>query len=181
MDDHSVELDEETEFYCTLLMFTNVTNTAEIREKLIAGKLQCCIVKVALVTDAFQVIVAANKAALNAKRNQLITKNIYTEVLFTMSMSKNISRSLIEFGISDSDKDILVLLIYKLDEKEAVMKEILKSIKGEKVSISRLQEFTDANLVKKTYKINDEELQNSSLLDAVVSKISCKEFISSKN
>lgn len=179
MDDYSVELDQETGFHCTLHLFTNVTNTSDIREKLVAGKLHCCVAKVSLITDAFQAVVAANKAALNAKRNRLITKTIYTEVLFYLSMSKNISRSLVEFGISDSDRNILMILIHKLEE-QAMLEEILESIKGERISISRLQEFTDVDLVKKTYKIDKDELCVSNLADAVVSRISCKEFMVSR-
>lgn len=177
MDDHSVELDQETGLHCTLHLFTNVTNTSEIREKLVAGKLDCCVVKPSLIIDTFQLVVAANKATLNAKRNRLITKTVYTEVLFYLSMSKNISRSLTEFGISDSDKNILVILIHKLGEEQAILEEVLRSVKGERIPISRLQEFTNVNLVRKTYKIDEGELQVSSLANAIVSRISCKEFI----
>lgn len=177
MDDYSVELDPETGLYCTLRLFADVANTSEIREKLIAGKLRCCVAKASLVTDAFQAVVAANKAALSATRNRLITKTVYTEVLFHLSMSKNISRSLSEFGIGDSDRTILVILVHKPGEEQAVLEEILESVKGERIPISRLHEFTDVNLVKKTYKIDEDELRVSSLADAVVSRISCKEFI----
>lgn len=176
MDDYSIELDQETGLYCTLHLFADVANASEIREKLVTGKLRCCMAKVSLMTDAFQAVVAANKAALNAKRSRLITKTVYTEILFYLSISKNISRSLAEFGISDSDRNILVILIHELGEEQAML-EILESIKGERISLSRLQEFTDVNLVKKTYKIDDGELHVSSLTDAVVSRISCKEFI----
>lgn len=177
MDDYSIELDEETGFHCTLHLFIDVANTSEIREKLVAGKLRCCVAKASLVTDVFQAVVAANKAALNAKRNRLVTKTVYTEVLFYLSISKNISRSLTEFGIHDNDKNILVILIHKLGEEQAMLEEVLGSIKGERISISRLQEFTDVNLVKKTYKIDEDELQVSSLADAVVSRISCKDIM----
>lgn len=180
MDDYSTELDQETGLHCTLRLFTDVANTPEIREKLVAGKLRCCVARVSLITDAFQAVVAANKAALGAKRNQLITKTVHTEVLFYLSMSKNISRSLTEFGINDSDRNILVILIHKLGEEQAVLEEILESVKGKRTPISRLQEFTDVNLVKKTYKIDEDELRVSNLTDAVVSRICCKEFMTSK-
>lgn len=180
MDDYSVELDQETGLHCTLHLFTDVANTSEIREKLVAGKLCCCVARVSLITDAFQTVVAANKAALSAKRNQLITKTMYTEVLFYLSVSKNISRSLTEFGINNSDRNILVILIHKLGEERAMLKEILESVEGKKIPIPRLQEFTDVNLVKKTYKIDEDELRVSSLTDAIISRISCKEFMTSK-
>ncbi|KAL6262261.1 EKC/KEOPS complex subunit TPRKB-like [Pogonomyrmex barbatus] len=177
MDDYSIELDQETGFHCSLHLFTNIVNTSEIREKLIAGKLRCCMAKASLITDVFQIVVAANKAALNAHRDRLITKTVYTEILFCLSMSKNISRSLIEFGISDNDKDILVILLHKPSEEQAMLEEILTSVKGKKVPISKIQEFTNVDLVKKTYKIDKDELRASSLTDAVVSRISCKDFM----
>lgn len=177
MDNYRVELDRDTGLYCTLHLFTNVTNVSEIREKVVAGQLRCCVVKASLVIDAFQAVVAANKGALNAKHNRLITKTIYTEVLFYLSTSKKISRALTEFGINDSNKDILVILIHELGEEQSLSEEVLGSIKGERVPISRIQEFADVNLIKKTYKINEDELHVSSLINAIVSRISCKDIM----
>ncbi|XP_012233804.1 EKC/KEOPS complex subunit TPRKB-like [Linepithema humile] len=179
MDNYCVELDQETGLHCTLLLFTNVTNISKVREKIIIGKLHCCVVKASLISDAFQAVVAANKAAVNAKQNRLITRTVYTEILYCLSMSKNISRSLTDYGISNSDKNILVILIHKLDEEQPIL-EVLGSIKGERIPISRIQEFTDVNLIKKTYKIDEDELCVSSLTDAIVSRISSKEFMSIK-
>ncbi|XP_012539100.1 EKC/KEOPS complex subunit TPRKB-like [Monomorium pharaonis] len=180
MDDCSVELDQETGLYCTLRLFTGVTNTPEIREKLVAGQLRCCMMKASLVVDALQAVVAANKAALSAKRGQLITRTVYTEILFYLSMSKNISRSLAEFGIGTNDRNILAILIHKPGEELSMLEEVSSNIEGESIPISRLQKFTDVNLIRKTYKIDEDELRISSLTDAVVSRISCKEFVLSK-
>lgn len=177
VEDYSIKLDSETQLYCTLYLFAGVTNIAEIREKVVAGKLCCCVTKASLMVDALQAIVAVNKATLNAKRNRLTTKSVYTEVLFCLSMSKNISRSLNKFGISDKDKNIVVILIHKLDEKQTILTDILNSIMGERIPVSRIQEFTDINLVKRTYKIDEDELRISDLTDAVVSRISCKDFM----
>lgn len=177
MGDHTIELDPETQLYCTLYLFTNVTNITEIREKVMTGKLHCCVTKASLIVNTIQAVVAINKASLNAKRNRLTTKSIYTEILFCLSTSKNISRSLNEFGINNNDKNIIVMLIHNLDEKQTVFEDILGSIKGERVSVSKIQEFTDVNLLKKIYKIKEDELRVSNLTDAVVSRISCKDFM----
>lgn len=177
MDNCRVELDRETGLYCSLYLFTDVTNITEIREKVVSGKLRCCVVKASLIIDPFQTVVAANKVALNAKQNRLITKTMYTEILFYLSISKKISRALTEFGIDDSDKNILVILIHELDEEQCMSEEVLGSIEGERVPISRMQEFADMNLVIKTYKIDKDELRVSSLLNAIVSRISSKEFM----
>lgn len=177
MEDYTIELDPETQLYCTLYLFIDVTNVPEIREKIVGGKLHCCVAKASLMVDALQAVIAVNKAALNAKRNCMTTKHVYTEILFCLSLSKNISRSLNEFGISDSDRNIVVILIHKRDEKQAVSADILNSIKGERIPVSRIREFTDIDLVKKTYKINEDELHISNVTDAIVSRISCKDFM----
>ncbi|XP_017878959.1 EKC/KEOPS complex subunit TPRKB-like [Ceratina calcarata] len=179
MDAYTILLDNETEMCCTLLLFKDVENSDEIRRKVMNGELTCSVVKAALVADPLQAIVAANKAAVNAKVNQLTTKSIYTEVLFNLSISKNISRALKEFGINDNDKNILIVLIHEKNEK-LMEKMIVDSIKGERVSISKLSEFTDYELIKKVYKIEKDELNVSSLTNSVVSRISCKDFISVK-
>ncbi|XP_076397262.1 EKC/KEOPS complex subunit TPRKB [Megachile rotundata] len=176
MNDYTVALDTETELFCTLYLFINVQNSNEVCKKVISGELSCTIMKASLIVDPFQVLISANKAAINAKTNQLTTKNVHTEILFNLSMSKNISRSLTEFGISDSDKNILIAIVHKANEKPTpdIFEE---AIKGERISISKLPQYTNVELVKKTYKIDKEELSVSNLINSVVSRISSKDFI----
>ncbi|RLU22405.1 hypothetical protein DMN91_004683 [Ooceraea biroi] len=174
--DHCVELDRGTGLCCTVHLLADVANTPEIRRKIVTGEFRCCAVKASLVIDALQVVVAANKAALNAKQNRLTTRTVYTEVLFSLSPSKNISRSLTDFGIGDSDRNVLLIFLHKPDEQQA-MSEVLAGVGGEKMPVSSVRDFADANLVRKTYKIDQDELRVSNLTDAVVSRISCKELM----
>ncbi|XP_003698124.1 EKC/KEOPS complex subunit TPRKB-like [Apis florea] len=180
MDDYIVSLDPETEMFCTLYLFENVQNSNEIRRKVMNNELSCSVIKASLIVDPFQIIIAANKTAINAKMNQITTKNIYTELLFNLSTSKNISRTLIEFGISDNDKNILIVLLCKENDKKLMSETIMNVVKGKKISISRLSEFTDFDLIKKIYKIEEDELNVSNLIDSIVSRISCKDFMSLK-
>lgn len=180
MDDYTVSLDPETEMFCTLYLFENVQNSNEIRRKVMNNELSCSVIKASLIVDPFQIIIAANKTAINAKMNQITTKNIYTELLFNLSTSKNISRTLIEFGISDNDKNILIVLLCKENDKKLISETIMNVVKGKKISISRLSEFTDFDLIKKIYKIEEDELNVSNLIDSIVSRISCKDFMSLK-
>ncbi|XP_076243198.1 EKC/KEOPS complex subunit TPRKB [Calliopsis andreniformis] len=177
MDTYTEPLDSETEMFCTLYLFTNVQNSDEIHGKLINGELCCTIIKASLIADTFHVLVAANKAAINAKMNQLVTRSIYTEVLFNLSISKNITHSLKEFGINNNDKNILVVLIHKKNDEKLMSKLLTDNIKGDNISVSRLSEFTDHELIKKVYKIDKNELAVSNLTKSVVSRISCKDFI----
>ncbi|KYN35589.1 TP53RK-binding protein [Trachymyrmex septentrionalis] len=181
MIDETVELDPVTGLYCTMSLFTNVTNTAELHEKLITEKLDCCMINVATIVDTFQVVVATNKAALNATRNQLVTKNINTEVLFSMSLSDSITCALNEFGISDDVKNLLMIVIHKEGKEKAMLEKISESVKGDKVSISNLKKFTDQNHVKEIYAITTIEQRNSNILDIIVSKISGSTLFPPKN
>lgn len=176
MDDYSVELDPETGLRCALYLFADVANVAEVRRKVVSGELRCCVTKASLVVDALQVAVAANRAALNAHHGRLTTRSVYTEILYCLSMSKNISRSLSEFGVGDDDRHVLVVLLRKPGEEAASADVVLECVKGERRPVSRIREYTDVNRVRRCYKIDEDELRVTSLVDAVVSRISCKEF-----
>ena len=62
-----------------------------------------------------------------------------------------------------------------LDTKQ--IEDVKKSVKGDLLDISQLSELTDSDEIKKVYKIKDAELLVGTLLDAVVNRISCKEFV----
>ncbi|XP_050470954.1 EKC/KEOPS complex subunit TPRKB-like isoform X1 [Bombus huntii] len=176
MEDYTVSLDPETEMVCTLYLFKDVQNSNELHKKVMDNKLSCCIIKAALIVDPLQVIVAANKAAISAKMTQLTTKTLYTEVLFNLSVSKNISRSLADFGIGYNDKNILIAIIHKECDGNSMSEILMNSIKGERVLISSLPQFTNFDLVKRRYKIDENELNISTLANSVISRISCKDY-----
>lgn len=174
-NDYSVQLDPETKMHCTLHLFKNVENIAEIREKVISGDLACCILKPTYIVDPFQIVIAANKAAINESCNRLITKNKSTEILFYLSMTKNISKSLKDFGASDNDTDLLVVTIHEPEQQDSVSKMIVDNIKGERVSLEELKETTNLEVAKRYYKIEDEELKVSACTDSIISRIACKD------
>uniref|UniRef100_A0A1B6LR33 Uncharacterized protein n=1 Tax=Graphocephala atropunctata TaxID=36148 RepID=A0A1B6LR33_9HEMI len=156
---------------CALL--TNVKNASHLKKQLLLGKLQCALIKPTLIVDLFQLSVAANKSVLLDSQGKLITKSLYTEVLFNLSISKNISQSLVKFGIDDTDTE-LIMLSFSDDSDVA---NILMQIEGDIVKLDKLKDFTNQSAVSKAYKINDSELSVSSLIDLVASKISTKDFV----
>ncbi|KAG8287449.1 hypothetical protein J6590_037707 [Homalodisca vitripennis] len=156
---------------CVLL--TGVKNTSYLKKQLITGKLKCALVKPSLIVDLFQLSIAANKSVLADSLGKLTTKSVYTEILFNLSISKNISQSLVKFGIDDTDSDLLVLSFG--DDSEVA--DIIMQIEGDTMDMAKLKDFTNENVVRKTYKISDSELSASSLINLVVSKISTKDFV----
>lgn len=172
--DYTVKLDDVTGKSVSLYLYKNVENIQEVFDKILKKELPCCILKANLILEPFHIVVAANKAAINEKFNQLVTKSLYSEVIFCLSISKNISQSLTTFGITKDSKDILVVLIYEPNEKSTQEKLVFESIKGELLPITKLSNFSDIELIKKTYKIEKDELSVSSLINSIVSRISDK-------
>ncbi|XP_044759840.1 EKC/KEOPS complex subunit Tprkb-like [Coccinella septempunctata] len=165
--DWQLDLDPSSNSRVHMRLYKNVKNVEEISKKLFEGKLNCCVIKPHLIVDPFQVAVAANKAVV---AENLTTKTIFTEILFNLSISKNITASLKTFGINDTDKDLLVVSISELDE----VKDTVDFINGDEISVKDINKLTDVNIVKKTYKITDEEFKNNDLLDSIISRIAIK-------
>jgi len=151
MEVFTIPLDGLTGKFMSLYLFTDVKNTSEIRKKVMTGELQCCVVKASLVVDSFHVAVAANKAALREHYGRLTTKSLFTEILYAMSSSSNISLSLAKFGIHDDDKNIVVATIHT-EDGASLDDRILKQIDGEAIAVSRIGELGDEKLIKKRTK-----------------------------
>lgn len=174
VEHYTLQLDEISGKQLNIYLYKNVENIEDIHKKLLNKELPCCIIKANLVLDPFQIAVAANKAVLNLKYKQMITKSLFTEVIYCLSTSRNISQSLATFGITSDTKNILVVTICDVQEKESVQKLIFSSIKGDRIPISKLSEFSDLDLIEKHYKIDEDELKMSSVLDSIVSRVSDK-------
>ncbi|XP_050310882.1 EKC/KEOPS complex subunit TPRKB-like [Anthonomus grandis grandis] len=171
MTSYSEPLDPITKTRIKMRLYQNVENTPELRKKILGGELRCCIVKPELVYDPLQVTVAANKALTNKKQT---TKSVFTEILFNLSPSTNISQSLLKFGINDQDKNLLVVTLEKEGEAR-LSEEVFSAIQGSPLDILHLGCLSDVGAIRKLYKITDKEHESVNLIDSVVSRIALKE------
>lgn len=162
-------LDPVSKTNINIHLFRNVENVSDLHKKIMSGQLGCCFINPKLIVDPFQLVIAANKALVAENRT---TKTIFTEILFNLSISKNITRSLQQFGITNECNDLLVVTIVDDDS------EIILEIKGEEVELGELQEIRDLNAVRKAYKIGPNEEKTTTILDSVVSRIATKDFVS---
>ncbi|XP_071450688.1 EKC/KEOPS complex subunit TPRKB-like [Hetaerina americana] len=178
MDVYEVELDSAANVTAQLALFRRVRNAKQLKEMVVAGELKCCMIKPSLILDPFQVAVAAHKAVLNENDQRMTTRSVFTEVIYNLSVSKNISQSLNKFGISDDDENVLVVAIQRGDDGSIC--DILPSVAGELCSMEDLTSVRELPSIKKVYNVRDEELSISSMLDSVVSRIAAKEFVSFK-
>ena len=167
-----VKLDNDSGKYVYLYLFKNIKNASELKELVTSGKLSCSIIKPSLIIDPLQVVVAANKAVVSEMQSTMTTKTLSTEMLYSLSNSKNISQSLMKFGISDRDEVMLVAIIGKDCENI----DALEHFKGNNIPLDELKHFSDVTLIKNTYKVKDIELSVSSLTDLIVTRIVTRDF-----
>lgn len=158
-------------------LFLDVTNVNEIREMLRDGKIDCALIRAELILETFQILAAANRAVHCAENNKLSTKSIHTEIVYALSPTKNITESLLTFGISDESRNVLVAVVD--DEKGDKLTKVARKIKGKPAPLTRLKDLADYDLVKKVYHVREPELNKGSILDAIVTRIVAKDYVAS--
>ncbi|ETN80519.1 kinase binding protein CGI-121, partial [Necator americanus] len=128
------------------------------------------------VLEPFIVLAAANRAVHQAAHNRLSTRSIAAELVYSLSPSRNISDSLVTFGIADTSKNILVCIF---DDKDGSrMKKLAKEIDGRPETLDKLSGIMDLRLIQKIYQLREPKFNEDSISDRVLSRIITKDFMS---
>lgn len=176
MIDNVFKLNLENKTHITYqVLLSNVKNTKKLREMIFSNQLKCCLLKPSVIVDPWIVGVAANKATESEANSNMTTKSIYTETLYNLSSSKNISESLKQFSVQENDSDVLVVIITE-DTSGEDIKNVVKQIEGDVVPIERLKELSNTKLICKLHGISEKELKISDLSKSILSHMSYKEF-----
>ncbi|RLN98963.1 hypothetical protein BBJ28_00000946 [Nothophytophthora sp. Chile5] len=161
--------------------YTDVKNSAELRQGLLDKKFDVALLNAQLVcmlsfdlVAPFQIHAAASRALLCDASGRLTTRSLHAELVFNLSGSRNVSESFRRFGINDACTSV-VLCVFDADE--ATLKEMETLVEGSLLPFSEVGTHLrpeDVKLIKKFYKIQDQELTCSSLVDAVTCRIATK-------
>lgn len=170
---HVVQLDPDVKTTLKMYLFQNVENVEVIRNNIVQGVWSCTAIKPQLIQDPFQVAVAANRAVLSHKQNIMVTRTVFSEILYNLSISKNITQSLSKFGI---EKDTELLICFLVTEESDASEKILPQIKGELLPMSDLKKFTCRKTLKNVYKLNSIPTDQH-LVDVIVSRMVTKNFV----
>ncbi|KAK5983819.1 Kinase binding protein [Trichostrongylus colubriformis] len=159
-----------------ICLFTDVKNAHVLRDKLRKGEIDAAMIRAELVLEPFIVLAAANRAVHQAAHNRLSTRSLAAELVYSLSPSRNISDSLVTFGIADTSKNILVCIF---DDKDgSKMKKLAKEIDGRPESLDKLTSIMDLRVIRKIYQLRDEKFNEDSFSDRVLSRIITKDFMS---
>ncbi|ELU15894.1 hypothetical protein CAPTEDRAFT_172400 [Capitella teleta] len=160
------------------VLVDNASNIAELKSLIMNQTIDACLIRPPMIADRFQLMVAANRALHLHLQNKRITKTLHSEVLFSLSISKNITDCFKKFGASDDDKSLIILEIHERGQSR-LDDLVLPKVKGELIPFDDLPKYSNHDLIKKVYKIKeDSEKKSSSLLDSVVCRISSQDFVS---
>lgn len=157
-------LDPSFRYDVYLCLYKNVENVQELLAEVKNGQIECALLNPQLVYDPFQVVVAANKSVLSLENDNMKTRNVHSEIIYNLSPSKNIMKSLTTFGIHEekspeTKRDVLVAILYKKDS-EKPLEQYCPHVKGEIVSLSDVNIIKDVSRIEKVYSINGGNLLN---------------------
>ncbi|XP_046979125.1 EKC/KEOPS complex subunit Tprkb-like [Vanessa cardui] len=170
---YTCALDPNTETRVKIYLMRDVKNIETIRSNVIDGTWKCAVIKPSLILDILQVVVAANRAVLSERSNTMVTKTVYSEILYNLSLTKNISQSLSKFGVEKDPSVLICFLVNETDESE----NIINAIDGELCPLSELNKFTNLKDVKSVYKLNNLK-SDLDFLDVIISRMVTKSFVS---
>ncbi|RHY48635.1 hypothetical protein DYB30_011391 [Aphanomyces astaci] len=125
------------------------------------------------VVSLFQVHAAASRALLSVQKHSMTTNSLHSELVFNLSGTRNVTDSLRRFGISNQATQVLVCVFDDATALDTVgIDGVLKPV----TSIENHAHLTPEHIqvLKKHYKIQDLELQVTTLSDAIVSRIATK-------
>ncbi|KHN87974.1 TP53RK-binding protein [Toxocara canis] len=156
-------------------IFRDVKNAIELRQALRNGTIDAALIRPELVLEAFILLAAANRAVHQAAHNRLSTRSLHAELIYSLSPNRNISDSLITFGIAETSRDLLVGIFD--DESGEKMIEMAKKIDGRPVSLDELPMIADYSLIKKVYHVSEPEFNEETISDEIITRIVAKDYM----
>eukprot|EP00937_MAST-01D_sp_MAST-1D-sp2_P004923 g4923.t1 len=90
-----------------LMLFRDVSNCGALRACAASRELDVAVIDVRMLVGSLHLLVAANKA-LVAERSKLITKQLHSELVYSLAPTRDVGKALRTFGASDGCSDVLV-------------------------------------------------------------------------
>uniref|UniRef100_A0A3Q3KZY0 EKC/KEOPS complex subunit TPRKB n=2 Tax=Mastacembelus armatus TaxID=205130 RepID=A0A3Q3KZY0_9TELE len=160
----------------TQMLFKEVKNAAELRRSAVDGQINGALVNPTMLVSPFQVLVAANKALHLQKIGKMKTRSLYSEIIFNLSPTNNISEAFKRFGISDGDESVMVVLVHSQDESQ-IVSDIAAKVDGLQVPVAEVSSLSDTAKIKKLYKVTPREEKCGTLEDAVICRMATKDVV----
>ena len=123
-----------------LVVFDGVKNMREIRGKVTEGAVAASLVSPRLLCHTLPLLIATEKSIQSRRTGKMITRTIFTEVLYNLSFTKNITESLKTFGVKEEETSFLAVLFGNDDDDDD---DRAKKGAGEEAEINDLKKLVE--------------------------------------
>merc|ERR1711915_387716 len=146
----------------------------EVRTKVTEGKVYASLVSPRLLCHTLPLLIAIEKSIQSQDIGKMITRTIFTEVLYNLSFTKNITESLKTFGVKEDETSFIAVLFQSHSddrkgegEEEATpeMDDLKEIVEYDKIitDLGEMNSFlstsVDVSALRKAYKIKDDEFR----------------------
>ncbi|EME25786.1 hypothetical protein Gasu2_02850 [Galdieria sulphuraria] len=156
-----------------ILYFREVANSDEILDCIRQRNFPAAVLDGNTFLNIFQFLVAAQIATLNAFRGKLVTLDVFSEIVFCLSAGKNVREAFSTFGFQSSSKSAVVVLVNPdPNTKEFILK---KFVCAEVLETNEdMAKYCNEQHLMQLYQIELQELNESTLLDAIITRIAAR-------
>ncbi|RPA87466.1 protein cgi121 [Ascobolus immersus RN42] len=144
-----------------LALYTNVRNAAFLHSQLIAGNkdFDYGFIDASMITSTTHLLTALQRSLQAYVSNTLKTRNVHSEIVFSLSPNNNISKAFTTFGITAASKTLFVFkVVTSPDFTAAKIDSHLKaSVEGDEVEINddAIRGTADMKKILGGYRIQD--------------------------
>ena len=144
-------------------LFTNLENGDFLRQQLLAGNsdFEYAFVNCDTVVSTTHLLAACFRAVNDLRSNRLRSRNVHSEIVFSLGINNNIASSLKTFGVDASTRHLLAIKVGDAqpepsdDDFNKVQSHLGANVKGEPLPFTDevIAPLTDWSKVRKAYKL----------------------------
>ncbi|KAF4124839.1 EKC/KEOPS complex subunit CGI121/TPRKB [Geosmithia morbida] len=156
-----------THYAVHLALFRDVRNATFLHSQLLALNLdfEYGLVDASVIVSRQHLLAAVFKAVTSSATDTLKTPNVHSEIVASLSPSKNIAEAYRRFGISPNTKDLIVVKVIKDDSlsAEKISAHLASHVEGSWVPVTDegIAAATNMTKILKYYKLNGLNWMNS--------------------
>ena len=161
----------------SLLLVRDCRNAAALRAAILSQTptpIDAAFIDASLIPSLDVVHVAAGMVC----QGPIKSKTRHSELVYTLHGTRHIGRALSTFGIKDDSRDVLVARFDATEDEMRALKALVEGTVVEgKDAIERAlrDDVCNVSLVRRQYKVTEEELQVGDLVESVMCRIAARD------
>ncbi|KAF2723525.1 CGI-121-domain-containing protein [Polychaeton citri CBS 116435] len=142
-------------------LFIDVKNAAFLRQQLLSGNqdFEYAFLDASVLLTRNHILAACWRAIVDLNLDRLRSKNVHSEIVFSLSTNNNIAESFRKFGVQDETKNLVVIKVIPFKDSQEIIanvrKHITSAVEGEVTPVKdeALARCNDAAKLRKAYKL----------------------------